>query len=131
MSASPITIDAGARLSDAVALMKARNINHLPVMRDGKLVGLLSERHVRDAMPSILMLSDPEARERSLYLTHVNQVCVKDPFTVSPDDPLGVAIAGMRRVRAGSLPVVAQGKLVGILTSGDLITLLEKLLTQS
>jgi acetoin utilization protein AcuB len=130
MTTNPATIAPETRLSDAVELMHSHNIHHLPVVRDGLLVGMLSERHVRDATPSILMLSDPAARRRSLYLTHVDQVCIKDPVTVSPGDSLVVAIAAMRRVRAGSLPVLDQGRLVGILTSGDLITLLERLLTE-
>lgn len=128
MAPTPVTIAPEARLSEAVELMKTRNIHHLPVVRGDKLVGVLSERHIRDATPSILMLSDPEARQRSLYLTHVEQVCIKDPVTVAPGDSLLVAIGAMRRVRAGSVPVVDHGRLVGILTSGDLITLLEKLL---
>lgn len=130
MIKAPVTIAPDARLSDAVELMKSRNIHHLPVMRGDQLVGLLSERHVRDAMPSILMLSDREARQRALYLTHVEQVCIKDPTTVAPDDTLLIAIAAMRRVRGGSLPVIDHGRLVGIVTSGDLITLLEKMLSE-
>jgi acetoin utilization protein AcuB len=130
MAKNPATIAPDARLSDAVELMKAKNIHHLPVMRGQELVGLLSERHVRDAMPSILLLKDREARNRSLYLTHVEQVCIKDPTTVAPGDSVLVAIAAMRRVRGGSVPVLDQGRLVGILTSGDLITLLEQLLAE-
>ena len=129
MTASPRTIAPDARLSEATALMEELAIQHLPVIDgEGKLVGLLSERHLRDAMPSILMLKDPEERRRSLKVTRVEQVCIKEPGAIDAGRPITEAIRQMRRLRAGSLPVLEHHKLVGILTSGDLITLLEKML---
>lgn len=128
MTASPRTIDHASHVSEAMDLMEQANVRHLPVLRDGKLAGLLTERHVRDAMPSILTLHDPSARRRSLEVTRVHQIWIEAPVTIEPDASLLSAIAVMRRLRGGSLPVVEHGALVGIITAGDLITVLESVL---
>ena len=65
----PSRFDADARLSDAVRLMESRGILHIPVLHDGRLTGLLTERHIRDAVPSILLVDDDRAREISLSAT--------------------------------------------------------------
>ncbi len=129
MTPSPATFDADARLSDAYALMQERNIRHLPVLRGGKLAGMLSESDIHDALPSILTLKDPEARKKALYLTRVSQVCVKEPPRVRPDSPVVEVIALMRKSRAGCVPVVDGDAVVGIVTSGDLIDLLDRMLS--
>jgi acetoin utilization protein AcuB len=130
MTPDPVAIDASAHLSDAVTLMEAHGVRHLPVVRGGILAGLLSERHLRDAMPSVLTLSDPVARKRFLSATRVTQVWIESPKTISPQAPVAVAIHAMRNLRAGSLPVTdGKSRLVGIITSGDLLNLLERLLS--
>jgi len=128
MTADPVTVPEDARAARVLELMEQYNIKHVPVVRDGNLVALVSERHLRDAMPSILTLKNRVARRKTLELTPVLEIAIDDPETVEPDTSLLEAIRRMRRLRAGSLPVVANGKLVGILTGGDLISLLETLL---
>lgn len=128
MTADPVTVPEDARAARVLELMEQYNIKHVPVVRDGILVALVSERHLRDAMPSILTLKNRVARRKTLELTPVLEIAIDDPETVEPDTSLLEAIRRMRRLRAGSLPVVANGKLVGILTGGDLISLLETLL---
>lgn len=128
MSRSPVTIDEGARVSDAVALMEQRHVAHLPVTKAGKLVGLLSQTHIHDAMPSVLTLKDPEARKKALYLAHVSQVCQRAPRTVTPSTPVADAIDAMREARVGSVIVVEGDAVVGIVTNGDLLTFLQGLL---
>ncbi|HEX7480380.1 MAG TPA: CBS domain-containing protein [Polyangiales bacterium] len=128
MTASPRTIEHDSRVSEAMDLMEGTGIRHLPVVRDGKLAGLLTERHLRDALPSILTLRDPTARRKSLEATRVHQIWIENPVTVEPGASLLSVIAVMRRLRASSLPVVEHGALVGIITSGDLITVLEGVL---
>lgn len=128
MTPQPAAVAADTSLLEAFELMERKKIRHLPVVKDGRLVGLLSERHVRDAMPSILTLSDAGARRRALAATRVDRVWIHNPATVASDAPVLDAIRMMRRLRAGSLPVVDGTHLVGILTSGDLITFLERIL---
>ncbi len=132
MTPDPVTIHHDAHLSDAAELMETRNIRHLPVVVGGKLTALLSERHIRDALPSIHTLKDPTARRRALALTRVDQVALHNPTTMRDDASMLEIIQVMRNLHAGSLPVVnGAGTLVGILTSGDLINLLEAILRSS
>ena len=128
MSSNPVCVDEQEHLSDAYEVMENRHIMHFPVMRDGRLVGMLSERHLRDAMPSVLTIKDPAARQKSLALTRVGQVYQALEDSVQPTTRVAEVIFKMRNLRIGALPVVDGGKVVGIVTSGDLISLLEKML---
>ena len=128
MTRSPVVVEEDTHLSDLYDLMEKRRILHVPVVKNGELVGLITERHLRDALPSILTLRDPIARRRSLAVTRVQDVCIRNPVTIESDADILVAIARMRDFRGGSLPVVDRNELVGILTAGDLIRLLERIL---
>ncbi len=128
MTSDPLTVSPETPLSEVMEAMEQRGIQHFPVVEGSRLVGTISERFVRDAMPSILTVEDPKARKGFLKVTQVKQVAVKNPPTCSPDAPLTGAITVMRTFRVGALTVVEGSKVVGIITSGDLITLLERAL---
>lgn len=129
MTPDPLTLGGETSLSEAVDLMDQRGILHFPVVDpEGRLVGVLSERHIRDAQPSVLTLRDAEARRRALRATPVSRVYVSEPVTIEADATLRMAISRMRSYKAGCLPVLERGRLVGIVTSGDLIALLEAVL---
>lgn len=130
MTEDPLTVGVHANASDAFKIMQKYNVMHVPVTEDGVLVALVSERHVRDALPSILTLKDPLARSRCLRATRVDQIWIQRPETTTQATPLVDAIAQMRRLRAGSLPVVEGRQLVGILTAGDLIGYLSEVLAE-
>jgi acetoin utilization protein AcuB len=131
MTARPVTVTPDTPLSEVHSLMETRGIMHFPVVDGDRLVALLTERDLRDAMPSVLTVEDKEARRRFLRVTRVSQVAQKSPPVGSPDLPLLDVIARMRGHRAGALPIVDGGRCVGIISSGDLITLLERLLRQA
>ncbi len=129
MTKNPVTLDENALLSDAWSIMETKGVLHIPVVREGMLVALLTERHLRDAMPSVLLIDDPALRHKALEVTRVAQVWIPNPATACPGDDLVKAIRSMRHVKAGSLPVVDdRHRVVGIVTSGDLISLLETVL---
>lgn len=128
MTAEPRTVTLDTKLSKVMELMEEGHIQHFPVIEGGRLVGMLSERHLRDAMPSVLTVDDPEARRRYLRVTQVAQVMPKQAPTVSPEAPLAELIRVMRTHRVGAIAVAEGQGLVGIVTSGDLITLLERIL---
>ena len=129
MATHPVTLGPEAKIWDAVEIMESQGFNHIPIVQDGKLMGLLTERHVRDAVPSIILVADARARQKSLEATRVTKVWIENPRTITSQTLLRRAIPTMRRLKAGSLPVVDAGKLVGILTGGDLITALEAILS--
>jgi acetoin utilization protein AcuB len=132
MTAGPLTVTLETKLSKVVELMDEKHIQHFPVVDGDRLVGMLSESDLHDAMPSVLTVEEPEARRRHLRVTQVGHVVPKDPHTVGPDAPLAEVIRTMRTHRLGGIAVTeGPRRVVGILTSGDLITLLERILRSS
>jgi acetoin utilization protein AcuB len=131
MTAKPLTVTLETKLSKVMELVDERQIQNFPVVEGDRFVGMLSERDLHDAMPSVLTVDDPQARRNYLKVTQVAQVLPKDPRTVRPDAPLAEVIRTMRAHRIGGIAVTEGGRLVGILTSGDLITLLERMLRSS
>ena len=128
MTAAPLTVEPGTKLSKAAELMDQRGIQHFPVVEGERLVSMLGERHLRDAMPSVLTVDDPEARRRYLNVARVEQVAPRGVPSVRPDAPLAEVIALMRKHRLDGVAVAEGERLAGIVTSGDLITLLERVL---
>lgn len=130
MTPDPIVVSEDAHASDVWDLMERHGVQHIPVVRNGRVVGMATERLIRDALPSILTLRDETARRKVLGAVRVDDITVRDPIGISPEAPLLEAILKMRRFRGGSLPVIENGSLVGILTSGDLLTVLERFLRE-
>mgnify|MGYP001568516545 CR=1 FL=1 len=128
MTPNPIVVSDDAHASDVFDLMEKHGIRHVPTVRNGAVVGLATERMIRDAQPSILTLRDPAARRKALGAIRVADVTVRNPITIAPDASVQEAIRAMHGVRGGSLPVIDRGRIVGILTAGDLLTLLERVL---
>jgi CBS domain-containing protein len=131
MTPAPCTVTPETRLSSVTELMDERGIQHFPVVEGGRVVGMLSEACLRDAMPSVLTVDDPEARRRFLRVTKVSQVAVQNPHKATADAPLAKVIATMRAYRLGAIAIMEGQSLVGIVTSGDLITLLDRILKAS
>ena len=131
MTRHPMTVSPAARLSEVRALMDREHIMHVPVVEDGTLLGLVSERNVSDALPSVLMVHDADAQQRALRATRVTRVWVESPPSVPSSASLDQAIEAMRKLKSSSLPVVDAGKLVGMLTAGDLISFLQTVLHAS
>jgi acetoin utilization protein AcuB len=128
MSAPVVTIELTAALVDAAVLLRGNAIRHLPVLAGGKLVGLLSDRDIQRFTPSRLIPINEETYNSVFAVTAVERVMTRAPQTVSSADPLLAAIALMQQARCGCLPVVDDGALVGIVTRGDLLDALQRLL---
>ncbi|MCB9869166.1 MAG: CBS domain-containing protein [Planctomycetes bacterium] len=100
----------------AASLMDWRHIRHVPVEdSEGQLVGLVSHR-------SLLRLVGQGLSGDKDRAISVKDIMKRDPVFVTPDTPTLEAIETMREHRVGSLPVVDKGRLVGIITERDLIT---------
>ncbi len=127
MVRDPVSIGPKASVAEAEALLEARRIRHLPVMDGDRLVGMITDRDVRLAsMPR--PRKEPNHRDALLELIRVEQVMTPDPVTASPDTPIAEAARLMLEHRYGGLPVVADGRLVGMITQGDLLKALLHLL---
>lgn len=124
MTSDPITITGQTVLPEAHRLMKEHGIRRLPVVENGKLVGIVTLGDIREAEPS-------DATSLSIFELHyllaklpVSQFMTRDPITVTPLTPIGRAAQIMLENKIGGLPVVDRGKLVGIITESDIFRML-------
>lgn len=122
MRSRPITVTPDDTLADALRLTRKHRIRHLPVvLATGELVGILSDRDIRLAMPSPLTVSDEE-RAGFLESTPIGAVMTREVITASPLETIEDAARMLHRHRISSLPVVnARGDLEGILTETDIL----------
>jgi len=122
MTRGPVTVTPDDTLAHALRLTREHRIRHLPVVDGGgRLVGILSDRDIRLAMPSPLTTHDAE-RVDFLGRTPIAAVMIREVVTASGHDPVEDAAKLLYRHRIGSLPVVdAAGRLEGILTETDLL----------
>ncbi len=131
MTPDPVSVPADATLGDALRVMRARRIRHLPVVEGGEVVGMISDRDLRLAMPSPLGMESAED-VAAAESTPVGDIMTRGAITVGPFDTVEDAAVRMRRQRVGSLPVVdAAGKLLGILTETDILQAFVEILTAS
>jgi len=129
MKTELVTLTPEDTLREAVRLELQRKIRHIPIVDAGKLVGIVTDRDIKRALPS--PLTGQLAREEYdavLDETRVGKVMTRDPQTVSPDDTLATAVQLMFDKRIGGIPVVENGKLVGIYTQTDALSLCLELL---
>ena len=121
MTHAPVSVAPGDSLAHALRLTREHRIRHLPVVQGEELVGILSDRDIRLAMPSPLTVADPE-RAAFLEGTPVARVMTREVITAGPFDTLEDAADQLCRHRIGALPVVdAHGRLVGMLSETDVL----------
>ena len=108
MTKDPITVEPDDLLSRASHKMQAGGFRRLPVVSDAKLVGIVTER---------------DLREHRGHLEHmkVNGVMTESPSTVTPETTLEEAAGIMLERQIGGLPVVHEDRLVGIITASDVM----------
>jgi acetoin utilization protein AcuB len=111
MIPDPITITANATIGEAIELMKINSIRHLPVIAEGsRLQGFLTLADLKQGLiPS--MLGD---------LT-LQDLMIKDPITVSPDDDIEIAAQLIYKNKISGMPVLKGDELVGIITATDIL----------
>lgn len=125
MTGEPVTIDDRAPIETARVLMKQHRIRHLPVVRDGRLVGIISDRDLREAQPVVAALAGASDKFlQALGRTEVGVLMSAPCITISPDDSLERAAELMHSHRIGALPVVYDGRILGLLAELDLLLLL-------
>jgi acetoin utilization protein AcuB len=121
MTKSVMTIKPKDTLRHARDRLAKYRINQLPVVVNDKLVGIVTDRDVRDAYPSSLRLFYGKDIDEFGDSHTVEEVMTYNVVAVSPQTSLREAAQRLRRQRFGALPVVENGKLVGIITRSDLL----------
>ncbi len=122
MTKNPITIDQDASIIEAIHLMKEKGIRRLPVMAKGKLSGLITERMIKDYTPGKATSLDTWEVHYLLSKTPVKDVMNPSPRTITPEEDLATAAQVILDHKLYGLCVVdAKGKLVGIMSVGDML----------
>ena len=111
MTGSPRSIDASTSVVEAAQLMREGHIGSLPITDDEQLVGMITDR-------DIAMRVVAEAADHTN--TSVGDVSSRDLVTVEPDEDLDEALQLMARHQVRRLPVVENGRLVGIVAQADI-----------
>jgi acetoin utilization protein AcuB len=127
MNSPVITVAPKTPISSAHQIMKEHGIRRLPVVDEGKLVGMITIGDVREASPSdATTLSIWEMNYLWAQLT-VQKVMSRKLFTVTPETPIIDAAEMMMEHKVSGLPVVdSSGKLVGMITESDIFRMLVK-----
>jgi CBS domain-containing protein len=120
MTPDPVCVTPHTTLPEALNLMKERRIRRLPVVDNGKLVGIVTRGDLRGAQPS-------EATSLSIYELNyllsrltLDHVMTKHVYTVTPGTMIGEAARLMLRHAIAGLPVIFNGRVAGILTESDI-----------
>jgi acetoin utilization protein AcuB len=103
-------------------MMSAQRVNQLPVLVNGAIVGIITDRDVRDAFPSVF--DSPHGQRvggRDMDEILVQEVMTENVLTLNPEQPIEEAARLMVQERIGAVPISANGQIVGIITRSDLL----------
>ena len=121
MTRKVYTVTPDESVSDAVNLMKEKKIKHIPVIKDGKLKGIISDRDIKAFTPSKATTLDIYELHYIFAKTKIKDVMNTKVATTTPEKPVEEAAALMYDQNVGCLPVLENGKLVGIISDLSLI----------
>jgi CBS domain-containing protein len=129
MSTNTTVVDRNDDLLIVENLMNTRHLRHLPVMEDGDVVGIISQRDLFKATMSSAMGFGEKAQQGFLHSVRVKEIMVYPVVTVAPETTVEAAIELILQKGIGCLPVVENGQLVGLVTKTDLLRHLQTLST--
>lgn len=128
MTKELITVEPGTPIFQAQKLMREHQVRKLPVVMRGRLVGMVTHDLFMEITPSKATGFGVQEMHYLLNDMKVKEIMDKNPVTVSPDMPFEEALnLGQQKGNTG-FPVMENGELVGIITNGDIIRLLNKFL---
>jgi CBS domain-containing protein len=111
MTRNPRTVDVSASIADAALLMREADVGSVVVTDQSQICGIVTDRDI--AVRAVAMGLDPKS-------TPVNKICSTDPVTLAPDDNVGEVLRLMRSREVRRVPVIENGRPVGIVALGDL-----------
>ncbi len=124
MSHPVITIPPDMPILDALNLMRVEHVRRVPVVKNGKLIGIVSDKDLLNASPSAATTLSVHEVNYWLSKITVEEIMTRDVITVTVDTPIEEAARIMADNKVGGLPVMRDGKLVGIITETDLFKIL-------
>lgn len=117
MTRDVVTLGPEASAAEALGVCRERTIRHIPIVEEGRLVGLISDRDLRDVSPP----RGGRDQENTLGWVRVKDIMSTDLFTIHPLDTIDHAAREIYDRKIGCLPVVDGDELVGIITSQDMM----------
>jgi len=128
MSRPVISVAPEMPINDILAMFRKEHIRRAPVMKDGKLVGIVSERDLLNATPSSVTTLSVWEMHYLISKVTVRDVMTKDVVIVDQDTPIEEAARIMADKKIGGVPVVSGENVVGIITETDLFKILLELM---
>ena len=128
MIPDPFILDADQPIKVAVEQEVENRIRHIPVVRENALVGILTDRDVKRALPSVIAGATPGEYRAFMERTPVSEVMTPDPITCEPDTDLREAVRIFVEHKFGAIPVIENGRVVAILCQTDALRALLSLL---
>jgi acetoin utilization protein AcuB len=128
MTSPVITIEPDLPIQDALELMKKENIRRTPVLKKGKLVGIVSDYDLLNASPSQATSLSVFELNYLISKSTASEVMTQEVIVVSEDTPIEEAARIRADSKVGGLPVVKNGDVVGIVTETDLFRVLLELM---
>jgi len=125
-----ITIGPDEPLKKAIHKMVAGKFRRIPVITDGALVGIITDRDIRQSLNSPVVFHERSHDEYLLNTVKVESSMTNYPFTIGPDEDILTAAELLKQRRIGGLPVIEDGALVGIITVTDLMNYLIRCLSE-
>jgi CBS domain-containing membrane protein len=127
MMGSPVTLTPEDTLDLASDVISLGRIRHIPVVEEGRLVGLLSERDLMGAAASQIFGLKQRSKAALLKSVRIRDVMKKKVVTVGPQTRIRDAAHLMAEKKIGCVPVISEGTLVGLVTTTDILRYVEGL----
>ena len=131
MTTELVTVQETDTLLDATMFFVRSTFRHLPVVRGRQLVGVITERDLKQYAPSVLSGISAEDYNSIMETTPISRVMTRSPITIRPDQSVLEAAKLFYAKRLGCLPVVQDSELVGIITTTDMLKVLTHILEKS
>ena len=125
MTEDPICLEENASIMKAVQIMKEHGLRRIPIVRQKKLVGIVTDRDIREATPSKATALDVHELYYLLSEIKIKDIMTPNPITIHPDETVEYAAVIMLENRISGLPVVDdEGHVIGIITQTDIFKVL-------
>ena len=127
MMGSPVTLKPDDTLDLANDVIALGRIRHIPVVDDGRLVGIITERDLIGAAASQIFGLKQKNKSALLKSVLIREVMKKRVLTAAPETPIKDVAHLMAEKKIGCLPIVSAGALVGLVTTTDILRYVESL----
>lgn len=123
MQDHPVSATPETRLPQLVRLLQRRGFRHVPIVEEGKLVGIVSDRDVKQSMTSAALMTEGPERARLLDELTAGQIMTRRVTTIGPTGGVEEAARLMATRKISALPVTEDDRLLGIVTETDVLHL--------